>query len=249
MGCPVCAIPALLTRMSILPVRSSTDSTRRFAAASSVRSAKNASTRCPFGSSSLARSWMRSVVELIATHAPAACSLRATAKPIPCALPVPVTSAVCPLNSIGIPCELFFSQVYRRFDCAFSARHLEQFRVELHEGMFHGGVLFVALPALVLPRCYGAGVLGIGAEAEIRPRVGKALLVFDLDGQSFQVFLIGTMLVDRSVRGRAIFLQHEDRFVRPLAVGQEIFVGRRIHEAVGRRGVLGVFCARAVAHA
>src|SRR5260370_1794980 len=38
---------------------------------------------------------MRSVVDVIATYAPAAYSRLATAKPIPSALPAPVTRAVC----------------------------------------------------------------------------------------------------------------------------------------------------------
>src|SRR5580704_5538465 len=118
---------------------------------------------------------MRSVVEVIARCARAACSLFATAKPIPSALPAPVTSAVCPFKSIGIRDELLFSQMHRRLDRSFRACHFQEFRIELHEGVFYGGVLFVTLPAIVLPGCYRAGVLGIGAEAEIRPGVGKTL--------------------------------------------------------------------------
>src|SRR5258706_11081094 len=41
---------------------------------------------------------MRSVVEVITTRTPAACRRRATAKPIPSALPAPVITAVCLFN-------------------------------------------------------------------------------------------------------------------------------------------------------
>src|SRR6266849_8043127 len=41
---------------------------------------------------------MRSVVEVITTRTPTACSRRATAKPIPSALPAPVITAVCLFN-------------------------------------------------------------------------------------------------------------------------------------------------------
>jgi len=44
-------------------------------------------------------------VEVITTRTPADCSCRATAKPIPSALPAPVTIAVCLLRGkcMGIP--------------------------------------------------------------------------------------------------------------------------------------------------
>src|SRR3954468_20127828 len=86
---PVCIMPALLTSTSTGPAASANPR----ACSHSVRSATN-----PSAPSSAARAWMRSVVELISTRAPRSTSVLAAAKPIPSALPAPVTRARLPVS-------------------------------------------------------------------------------------------------------------------------------------------------------
>src|ERR1700674_1551053 len=97
---------------------------------------------------------MRSVVEVITTRAPAACSRRAMAKPIPSALPAPVITTCCPLNVAAIPdspsriihrpgrpdsiCLFFVFQMHGYLDRPFFCRHFQKLGIELHEGMLDG---------------------------------------------------------------------------------------------------------------
>jgi hypothetical protein len=93
---PTWTIPALFTRTSIRSKRASTPATTARACAAAVRSATNPAESIPSPPSSLARSWIRSVVEARATLAPPRPSARAVANPIPLGLPAPVTSATRP---------------------------------------------------------------------------------------------------------------------------------------------------------
>ena len=90
-------MPALFTRTSILPWCSSAASTSAFTWARSARSATKPCARSVPSSS--ARSWIRSVVEVIVTSPPSRTRARAHAMPIPVWLPHPVISAVLPSSS------------------------------------------------------------------------------------------------------------------------------------------------------
>src|SRR6266852_2198341 len=228
-------MPALFTKISMRPVRCSTDSTNSCAAASWVRSAANAITRLPVASSSLARSWIRSVVEVIATCAPIACSRRAIANPIPSALPAPVTIAVCPSRFIALgrySTPSLVVQVHARFDGAFCAGDLQQFRIKLHERMLHSGVLVMTFPAIIPARCDRARGICRAIEIEVRPLVREPRFVFDFDVQALEIRLVPAMFVDRAARGRAVNLQHKHGFVRPPAVGDKIVVPSRRAENI-----------------
>src|SRR5262245_29220496 len=98
-GLALLANPALLTRTSTSPNCSITASASAPTSASSVRSATK-----PVTPSSVARSWMRRVVDTIATVAPTSRSRRAVAYPMPSSLPAPVTSATRPsrLSPVGV---------------------------------------------------------------------------------------------------------------------------------------------------
>src|SRR5271167_4037679 len=95
----------------------------------------------------------------------------------------------------------FFFQVDRRFNGSFFPRNFQQFGIELNEGMFNGGVLVVAVPAIILAwshrTCCFRGVV----ETEISPLIRKPRLIFYLDVQSHQRFLIAPFLIDRAVGG------------------------------------------------
>ena len=81
---PTATIPALLTRMSSRPPwAASTSATSRSAASSTMRSPTWPVAAIPSALSSATRSWIRSVVEAIATRAPPRPRTRAVAKPIP----------------------------------------------------------------------------------------------------------------------------------------------------------------------
>src|SRR5262245_11367399 len=90
-GLALLARPALLTRTCTSPSGSPIASASAPTSASTVRSATN-----PTAPSSAARSWIRFVVDTIATVAPSERSRAAIAKPIPSGLPAPVTSATRP---------------------------------------------------------------------------------------------------------------------------------------------------------
>src|SRR6266852_1050309 len=223
-------MPALFTKISMRPVRCSTDSTNSCAAASWVRSAANAITRLPVASSSLARSWIRSVVDVIATCAPAACSFRAIANPIPSAPPAPVTIAVCPSRFIALgrySTPSLVVQVHARFDGAFRAGNLQQLRIKLHERMLHRGVLVMTFPAIIPARRHRARGISRAIEIEVRPLVREPRFVFDFDVQALEIRLVAAMFVDRAARGRAVDLQYKHGLVRPLAVGCKIVIRRR----------------------
>src|SRR5579883_3286926 len=82
-------MPALLTRMLTGP----TSARRRRACASVVRSATNPRITNPCRCASATRSWMRSLVLVMATRCPRRARSIAVAKPMPLADPQPVTSA------------------------------------------------------------------------------------------------------------------------------------------------------------
>ena len=90
---PTAIIPALLTRMSSRPPCARAPPRRPSRRPAAVRSPTWPLAAMPSRSSSATRSWIRSVVEAIATWAPPRPSIRAVAKPIPCGLPAPVTRA------------------------------------------------------------------------------------------------------------------------------------------------------------
>ena len=97
-------IPALLTRMSSRPQRSTAADTSPAAVSSAVRSPLKPAASKPASRSSAARSSIRAVVELMSTAAPSSASSLAAAKPMPCGLPAPVTMATRPdrSNAAGI---------------------------------------------------------------------------------------------------------------------------------------------------
>jgi hypothetical protein len=74
-----------------------------------------------------------------------------------------------------------------------------QRRIELHEGVLHGGVAIVALPAWVLRTRHCRGSLGVAAETEIGPAVGEARFVLHLNGQALQIALKVAGLIDRAL--------------------------------------------------
>ena len=92
------ASPAVLIRISTPPIVARTCARTAWACSASVRSPTRA--RCPLPKADKAsrRSKIRAVFEVIATRAPAAASAIAMAKPIPPALPAPVTKALRPLT-------------------------------------------------------------------------------------------------------------------------------------------------------
>src|SRR5919204_2208352 len=98
-GVPVCTIPAALTRISSGPSAERAASASSKASERALRSAGRAKTSAPCERSSSARSWIRSVVEVMATAAPSRARRRALAKPIPSELPQPVTRALRPVTS------------------------------------------------------------------------------------------------------------------------------------------------------
>ena len=101
-GIPTFSIPALFTRMSIRPNRSSTAPTIAPACSRSVRSAMNEAASTPPAASSSRRSWIRSLVDVTATAAPSRPSARAHAAPMPVGLPAPVTNATRPATSFSM---------------------------------------------------------------------------------------------------------------------------------------------------
>ncbi len=90
-GLALLASPALLTITSTGPSCSAIASASAPTSASTVRSATK-----PVTPSSPARSWIRRVVDTMATSAPSATSRRAVAYPMPSGLPAPVTRATLP---------------------------------------------------------------------------------------------------------------------------------------------------------
>src|SRR5712692_9818266 len=91
---------------------------------------------------------------------------------------------------------LFVFQVYGWLDRSFFFRYFQQLRIELHEGMFNGGILVVAVPAIVLAgRLGGRGFLR-RTKAKVSPFVREAGSVLYLHVQALEVFLIAPMLVD-----------------------------------------------------
>src|SRR6266478_2212333 len=190
---------------------------------------------------------MRSVVDVITTRRPAAYSRRATAKPIPSALPAPVITAVCLFNGrvMEMPGEgiihrpgrggslyLLVFQVHGWLDRSFFARHFQKLGVKLHERMFDGGVLVMALPAIILAWRGRTGSFFRSIETEISPLVREAFLIFDFHVEAHEVALITAVLVDRTLRSRTVQLQDEQGFVRPVAMGEIVVVGGRIDEDV-----------------
>ena len=87
--------PALLTRTSSRPWRSSTSSTIRAASDSSRTSPGMAAQRSPIAFAAASSTWARR--QTMATRAPQACSSAAVARPRP--VPPPVTSATCSRSS------------------------------------------------------------------------------------------------------------------------------------------------------
>src|SRR5436190_17593861 len=100
-------MPALLTRTSTRPKASTTASTISRTCLRSVRSAANPAARVPVSCSSAARSWIRSVVEQIATAAPSRPRIFAVANPIPVGEPAPVTRATLSASSASIRAEAY----------------------------------------------------------------------------------------------------------------------------------------------
>ena len=94
-------MPALLTSAFTGPCAARTAATSAAACSRSVRSATNENTPA----SSAARSWTRSVVDVIETRAPSRTSNQAHAKPMPSRLPQPLTSACRPSNRKGAPMQ------------------------------------------------------------------------------------------------------------------------------------------------
>ena len=99
--------------------------------------------------------------------------------------------------------------------------------------MLYSRVLFVTLPACILARCHGVRGVFSAVKIEIRPFVGKSRLVFYLDVQTHEIFLVAAVFVDRSLRRGAVKLQHEHGFARPPAVREVVVVRGRFDEDVG----------------
>src|SRR5262249_39412554 len=75
-------------------------------------------------------------------------------------------------------------EMSRRFDCSFVSGDFEQLRIELHERMLDGGMLVVAVPAVILAwlRRFRGRVFCI--ETKIGPFVCKSLFVFHFHVQA-----------------------------------------------------------------
>jgi len=103
-GLAVETMPALLTTMSNRPQRCSAADTSSDAASVSVRSATIPATSKPVLRSAVTLASILAVVALIITAAPSSASSLAVAKPMPSALPAPVTTATRPdrSNTTGI---------------------------------------------------------------------------------------------------------------------------------------------------
>src|ERR1700756_1455788 len=102
-------MPALFTRMSMPPSARVASATSRSAAPGAVRSVAKATWPAPACAPPACgtrwgmparRSKIRLVVEVMATRAPRSARMRAVAKPIPSALPAPVTSARRPWTPV-----------------------------------------------------------------------------------------------------------------------------------------------------
>src|SRR6266849_1946163 len=142
---------------------------------------------------------MRSVVEVIASCAPAASKPRAIANPIPAELPAPVTIAICPCKTCSMtPLDKhLLVQSHSSLNRSLHPGNPQQLRIKLHKGMLHRGILFMALPAVVLARRVCTRCFRRTSEIKVSPFVRKSRFIFYFHVQAGELRLIAAVLVDR----------------------------------------------------
>jgi hypothetical protein len=96
------------------------------------------------------------------------------------------------LGRLGIALE-----IDRRLDGDFFCNS-QQRGAELREGVLHGYILIVALPAIVLAGRGCGGRLVVGAESEISSLIGKAFFVINFHIQAHEIFLEVAVVINRA---------------------------------------------------
>src|SRR5262249_33971413 len=152
------------------------------------------------------------------------------AKPMPSALPAPVTIAVCPANCTR---EIVSIQVDRFLDRTLCAGNGKKFWIKLHKTVLDGRVPVMATPAIIFAGSHCASSLCRAIEIEISPLVAEARLVFHFDIEAMEVVLEAAVFVNGAARSRAVDFQDEHGLVGPRAVSNEIIVSGRGDEDVG----------------